>query len=93
MSSDLKDKIDRKDKELENVQQKLIDAVDEERTVVKERLQTNASDRKWRLREQDNVTNGGGGYTDEDSPRGNEYKEDHGSFRPAQCDQSLCLLT
>lgn len=43
---EMSDKLSRKDKELENVQQKLIDAVEEEKTIAEERLRYSQADRR-----------------------------------------------
>ena len=45
--SDIKDKIERKNLELESAQQKLIDAAEEEKTIAEERLRSSYTDRKY----------------------------------------------
>ena len=44
--SDLKDRIERKNNELESAQQKLIDAAEEEKTFAEERLRSGYTDKK-----------------------------------------------
>ena len=51
--SDLKDRIERKNNELENAQQKLIDAAEEEKTFAEERLRSGYTDRKRGGRDSD----------------------------------------
>ena len=60
MFSDLKDKIERKNQELESAQQKLIDAAEEEKTIAEERLRSSYTERKRVGRDSD----------DEATPRG-----------------------
>ena len=60
--SDLKDKLERKNVELETAQQKLIDAADEEKTIAEERLRSSYTERKPRQRRDSD---------EEISPRGN----------------------
>ena len=51
--SDLKDRIERKNNELESAQQKLIDAAEEEKTFAEERLRSGYTDRKRGGRDSD----------------------------------------
>ena len=51
--SDLKDRIERKNNELESAQQKLIDAAEEEKTFAEERLRSGYTDRKRVERDSD----------------------------------------
>lgn len=50
---DLKDKIERKNQELESAQQKLIDAAEEEKTIAEERLRSSYTERKHLSRDSD----------------------------------------